>query len=234
MGNNNDGRMLDNFEKASQEFFKESWELLWTTIGVVSLLVITAFGIYFSQVALAFVVGAVGVMIYFTYAASFSISALEVAGIKLLGNKGRSTSISESNQAEHKVATWFTYGLFMFDIITNWIGLYVTAIALSAKITFGAWVVIIFFGSLMAISEILVGWMIRAFATAYVSFLQAKKKFDAYKNSMERDINKDRQEPTYQYNYEEKQPHQNQNQPKNEEIPDFIRNMQENRMSRRH
>jgi hypothetical protein len=99
-----DSRLTDNFEKASQEYFKETWEFAWTLIGTVALLVLTGFGIYFSKVALAAVIGDVGIMMYFTWCASFAISALEVAGIKLLGDKTRSASISQSNRAEHGVA----------------------------------------------------------------------------------------------------------------------------------
>lgn len=192
-----ENRITDNFEKASQEFFKETWEFSWTLIGALSMLVLTGFGVYFSQVALSEVIGQAGLMLYFTWCASIAISALEVAGIKLLGDKNRSQSISTSNKAEHGVAKWFTYGLFSFDIFTNWTGLYITAQKLMVvvegeipkTIGLGGWIVIVFFGSLMAISEILVGWMIRAVATSYVSFLQARKKFETYKEAMEKNNN---------------------------------------------
>ena len=184
-------RVTDSFEKASQEFFKETWEFAWTLIGVVVLLVLVGFGIYFSQVAIAAVIGAAGIMLYFTWSASIAISALEVAGIKLLGDRNRSMNIAASNRAEHGVSKWFTYLLFVFDIITNWSGLFITATGMlggGEKILFGGWVVIIFFGALMAISEILVGWMIRAVATSYVSFLQAKQKYEHYRDVMERSV----------------------------------------------
>jgi len=181
-----DDRLVNSFEKASQEYFKETWEFAWTLAGVATLLVMVGFGIYFSQVALAFIIGGTGLMLYFTWCASIAISALEVGGIKLLGNTGRSMSIEVSNRAEHQLAYYFTIGLFIFDIFTNWMGLYVlaTEVAGGVKPGIGGWIVIVFFGSLMAISEILVGWMIRATATSYTSYIQAKQKYGIYKASL--------------------------------------------------
>lgn len=186
-------RLLSSFEKASQELFKETWEFGWSVVGVIALLVLVGFGIYFSQIAIASVIGGAGLMLYFTWAAAISISALEVGGIKLLGDKTRSEAIKASNVAEHKISKWFTYGLFVFDIITNWAGLYITAIekiadGATTTLGIGGYVLIGFFGALMAISEILVGWMIRSVATSYVSFRKARQKFESYKSAMERDV----------------------------------------------
>jgi hypothetical protein len=182
-----DKRLLGSFEKASQEYFKESWEFGWTLIGVVVLLALVVFGIYFSQVAIAEVIGAQGVMLYFGWAAAISVSALEVAGIKLLGDRSRSQAIKTSNALEHKVAFWFTVLLFIFDILTNFYGLYLVAAKVTPQqaIPFLGYIVIVFFGALMAISEILVGWMFRAIATSYVSYKQAKQKYDAYKEKVD-------------------------------------------------
>ena len=171
-------RLLNSYTKASQEYFKEKFEYFSTLIGIVMLLAMTGFGIYLSQVAISTVVGAEGVMFYFSWAASISMSPLEIAGIKLLGNLKRSVAIQSSNFLEHTIATWVTYGLFGFDIFTNWWGLYIVALAVIAKtvsnpswksIGFGGWLIIICFGALMAVSEVLVGWMIRANATALIS-----------------------------------------------------------------
>ena len=190
-----DNRLTNSFEKASQEYFKESWEFGWTAIGVVMLLVLVLFGIYFSQVAIASWIGVTGLMLYFTWAAAISISALEVSGIKLLGDKIRSIAISSSNKAEHTISKWFTYLLFLFDIFTNWTGLYLTVVEVMKNSTparttidMGGWIIILFFGALMAISEILVGWTIRAVATSYTSFLQAKQKYDCYKLAVEKNV----------------------------------------------
>jgi hypothetical protein len=190
MGNNDVSQRM--FERAGQEFFKETWELIWSMGGVIVCLVLVFSGIYFSEIALAKFFGEVGFALYFAWACSISISALEVAGIKLLGNKERSGEIKSQNSLEHKIVKYFTYALFGFDILTNWYGLYLSAVSVSGKTTipFMAWAFIVFFGSVMAISEILVSWMLRATAVSYAGWRHSKVKYDACKQYLEKDAEK--------------------------------------------
>jgi ABC-type multidrug transport system fused ATPase/permease subunit len=185
--NGNEDRLINTFEKSAQEYFKEVWEYAWTWIGVVVLFAMVLFGVYFSQFAISKIIGATGEMMLFGWAAAISISALEVAGIKLLGNKDRSNAIKASNAGEHKIAYWGTIVLFGFDIFTNLYGLWLYARPFfkSEFLSFGAWVVILFFGSVMAVSEIFVGWMFRAIATSYTALRRAKQKYDAYKKNVD-------------------------------------------------
>lgn len=194
MADEND-RLTNSFEKASQEYFKETWEFSWNIIGLIVLITLVGFGIYFSQIAISDKIGSAGLTLYFTWACAIAISPLEVAGVKLLGNKSRSNSIKESNKLEYNIASLFTKGLFAFDTITNVSGLFITALVYLQKtdpnaknIDFWAWILIVFFGFLMAISEILVGWMFRSLATSYVAFIKAKQKYDVFKVALEREI----------------------------------------------
>jgi glucan phosphoethanolaminetransferase (alkaline phosphatase superfamily) len=197
--NTDDDRLINTFEKAAQEYFKEIWEYFWTWVGVVVLFAMVLFGVYFSQYAISKIIGATGEMLYFGWIASISISALEVAGIKLLGNRDRSNAIRASNAGEHKIMFWGTVILFGFDIFTNWYGLWLYARPFfnSGLLSIGAWLVILFFGSVMAVSEIFVGWMFRAIATSYVAVRRAKQKYSAYKRTVDKNTAKECGDDTY-------------------------------------
>jgi len=97
------------FEKASQELFKEGWELSMFCVGLVVSLFLVVFGIYYSQLALALLFGVAGINFYFNYSVSVLVSALEVAMIKLFGNKERAGLIKVESGIEYnivKIATW--------------------------------------------------------------------------------------------------------------------------------
>jgi hypothetical protein len=187
MGNDNKDVSQRMYEKAGQLYFKESWELFWSLLGVGVALLLVFGGIYFSEIAIAKVFGEQWFTVYFDWGCSIIISCLEVAGIKLLGNKIRSSDIKEGNVLEHNIARIGTYVLFGFDILTNWYGLYITAAAIGTKMNIVALGFIGFFGALMAVSEIFVGWMLRAVAVSYAGWSYAKAKYVACKEYLEKE-----------------------------------------------
>ena len=181
------------FEKASQELFKESWELGMFSIGLVVSLFLVFSGIYYSQLALALLFGVVGITYYFNYAVSILISALEVAMIKLFGNKERSGLIKSESRIEHGIVGVSTWVLFAFDYITNFTGLLITAkLALkpNQEIEFLGYVLILICSGLMAFSEIFAGWMMRGIGTSFISWKYAKSKFDSYQKQLNVNSNK--------------------------------------------
>jgi fatty acid desaturase len=180
------------FEKASQELFKESWELGMFCIGLVVSLFLVFSGIYYSQLALALLFGIVGITYYFNYAVAILVSALEVAMIKLFGNKERSGLIKSESGIEHKIVSVSTWVLFIFDYITNFTGLLITAkLALKPgeNIEFLGYVLILICSGLMAFSEVFAGWMMRGIGTSFISWKYAKSKFDLYQKQLDRNIN---------------------------------------------
>ena len=191
-----DDRILSSFERCAQEYHKELTDYLYLTAAVGAAIVCVFFGVYFSQFAISQAIGATNAMQVFGWAAAILISGLEVGGVKLLGNKTRSDGIKMSNRLEHTIAYWATIGLFAFDVLTNLTGMFwfaleknhITSIPISS---IGTWVIIISFGILLGISELLVGWAIRGRATAYVSYRQAKVKYDVYKEKLEESIAND-------------------------------------------
>ena len=192
-----DERLQAQFEKSAQEYYKELWEYIWGNVGTVVLLFLVGFGIYFSKVALNKWFGTGDLEEVFAWAVSIGISAIEVAGIKLLGNKIRSKMILENNKLEHKTVTIFSYCLYVFDFCTNFYGLWITATAVALLdkremnfLSIGT-VFIIGLSALMTFSEILVGWMLRHVATGYVGYFSAKVKYDMYKEKVEKESVRD-------------------------------------------
>ena len=185
MGNNDVSQRM--FEKSSQQYFKETWELFWSILGVGVALLLVFGGIYFSEIAIARIFGEKGFTLYFDWGCSIIISCLEVAGIKLLGNADRSRDIKSENALEHKLVNIGTYLLFGFDILTNWYGLAISAIAIGTKLTVIPICFVGFFGGLMAVSEIFVGWMIRASSVSYAGWSYARTKYVACKEYLEKE-----------------------------------------------
>ena len=182
-----DDRTLDSYEKAVQEYSKERADYLWLLfLGVGGGVALVGFGIYFSQLAISMAFGATGVMQAFGWSASSFVSAFEVAVIKIFGKNARAEGFKLSNLLEHKVALSAGIAFFTFDIFTNWFGLYDYALAMKHATTLPffdnilTYILILFLGFLMGISEILVGIAIRSAAIAYVGKRLAKIKVDAY------------------------------------------------------
>lgn len=176
------------FEKASQELFKESWELGVFCIGLIVSIFLVFSGVYYSQVALALLFGVVGITYYFNYAVAILVSALEVAMIKLFGNKERSGLIKSESAIEHRIVSISTWVLFIFDYITNFTGLLITAkltLKLNEGIDFSGYILIAICSGLMAFSEVFAGWMMRGIGTSYISWKYAKSKFDAYQEKLD-------------------------------------------------
>jgi hypothetical protein len=205
-----DDRAISQFEKSAQEYYKESWEYFWAGAGVVVMLILVGCGIYFSKIAFSYWFGSTpgSVEDIFAWAASIAISCIEIAAIKLLGNKIRSAMIRENNKLEHKMVTYFVWGLFLFDIWTNIYGLWLTANKIHPDIQIFSIGTLLILGlaSLMACSEIFVGWMLRAVAVGYVGWMSAKTKYDAYKQKVEADaqenINREMKTSSFQ-NYQD-------------------------------
>jgi len=213
-------RTTQMFERAAQEFYKNYWEYGWSLIGVGVMLALVFCGIYFSEVAFAYWFGPGQIETIFAWAASIAISAIEVSAIKLLGNKDRSRQIKEDNKGEHKIVTYFTYGLFTFDVGTNLYGLWLTAIVLHPDMQFlsPGTVLIVGLAAIMATSEIFVGWLLRAVAVGYVGWISAKTKYDIFKDRLEKEVeNSTRSNLSGNGNNNQKQnnqPQQNHNQNK--------------------
>lgn len=180
-----DGRFMLGFEKSSQELLKESWELFWCVAGTITLFFLVCFGIYFSSIAISSLIGNTPEMKVFSYSVSIAISALEVAAVKIFGNKARAEIIKLVSSKEYRIVGIGTFLLFVFDVITNWSGLYLIAFLINKKLplNFTQWVLIIMMGLVMAFSEIFVGFMLRATGTAYAGYIQARKKYDGYMKS---------------------------------------------------
>jgi len=202
------------FEKSAQELFKETWELFWSITGVIGFLLLVFGGIYFSQIAISFVIGTAGFLYYFSWALSVTVSALEVSAIKIFGNKERSLLIKSESSSEHNIVLYGTWALFVFDIITNISGLY-----LSAQLVRGAegvhisdWIIIIMSSFIMAFAEVGVGWMMRSVGTSYVSWKYAKSKFKSYSKQLDVVSNSSATRDIYSENYQKPQSHNNRRQ----------------------
>jgi hypothetical protein len=182
-----DDRTMAMFEKSTQNYFKEAWEYIWSLVGSIGVFILVGAGIYFSQVAFAYWLGKSELMIAVSYGLSVAISALETAGIKLLGNKVRSSDIKYANALEHRVMLIFTAALFFFDILSNIFGVYVTIEANLGKVTFVGWLIVLGMSTLMGGSELMVGWMLRSLAVSYTGFISAKKLFDKFQAQLDKE-----------------------------------------------
>jgi hypothetical protein len=181
--------LVNTYEKSAQEYFKESMEYGSLIVGCIFSIIAVLFGIYFSQIAISNVVGTIGVMLVFSWCLSIVISPLEIAAVKLLGNKERAKGIAYSNKGEYIIVLVLTVILFTFDIITNWIGLGSTAVQRASfqgqAVGVGGWAIIVLLGTIMAVSEVIAGWMFRAVAVSYVSYKRAKQKYNTYKRELD-------------------------------------------------
>lgn len=205
-----DNRIRKLFEKAAQELFKEGWELFWSVAGLLACIGMVCGGIFYSQMAIVLIIGTEAYGKYFSWALAIGISSLEVAGVKLFGNKERSAVIAETNKAEHKIIYWATIVLFIFDVGSTIFGLYLAAnkVAETNGTFLGlvGWTIIIMSGIVMGIAEIFTGWMLRAIGTAYVSYKYAKNQYDAYNNNLSmanksgRVYDDTQSKPPFQYN----------------------------------
>ena len=181
-------REMRMFEKATQTYFKEMWEFVWAIIGGVGVFVLVCGGIYFSQVAFAYWLGSSNeFVIAFCYAIAVVISALETSGVKLLGNKLRSADIKSANKLEHSVMFWFTLTLFVFDVVSNASGLYVTIEENLKTVSLMSWVFIVGMSCLLGGSELMVGWQLRSMAVSYTGFISAKKIYDKFQLKLEQE-----------------------------------------------
>ena len=185
MGNNNVSKLI--FQKAAQEYFSGSFKLYSSVIGVIVFLCLVIGGIYFSKVALTAVFGEVGVGLYIAWAISISLSPLEVAGTTLFADKETSSNIKATSRVEHDIAKWLTVAMFSFDIVTNWAGFYIFAVAISNPVSFLGWLFIIVFGAFTAVSEIFVMWTLRSAAVNYVNWKYAKATYDSAMKDLERE-----------------------------------------------
>ena len=181
-------REMRMFEKATQTYFKELWEFVWAIVGGLGVFILVCGGIYFSQIAFSYWLGSSNeFVIAFCYAIAVVISALETSGVKLLGNKIRSTDIKLSNKLEHSVMFWFTLILFVFDIVSNASGLYVTIENNLGSVSLMSWVFIAGMSALMGGSELMVGWQLRSLAVSYTGFISAKRTYDAFQSKLEKE-----------------------------------------------
>lgn len=178
-------REMEQFEKATQDYYKEFWEYIWAWVGTLASFSVVAGGIYFSQLAFSSFLGNSDAMVVLSCGIALMISGLEVAGITLLGNKTRSVNIRNSNNLEHKIMTYFTWGLFSFDILSNFYGLYITVFDFVGKVNLLAWVFIVLLSALMGGGEIIVGWMIRGLAVHRAQFHAAKTLYDKFNRKIE-------------------------------------------------
>jgi hypothetical protein len=190
MGNNNgsgnSGDIQRLFEKAARDYYKELGDYYWLIAGVIAGIVCVLGGVYLSQYAISNVIGAVGFMLIAGWAIAIIISSLEVAGVKLLGNKSRSDEIKSSNKLEHTIALVLTVILFAFDVFTNGLGAYIFTVAHVGKVEGWSWLIIVLIAVLFGVSELIVGWLLRSVATAYITFRYAKQKYDCFKEKFDK------------------------------------------------
>ncbi len=169
------------FEKATARYYKQLWQFRWSQIGMLGTMVMVLGGIYFSQVAFAYFLGNNDILVIaFSYGVATVISAVEVAGVEIIGNKKRMLSIKVENKIEHDVMYYITYSLFAFDIFSNGSGLYLTILKARGEVANEAWFIIIGLSVLLGISEMLVGWMMRIMGTCKVNYLDAMSVYNKF------------------------------------------------------
>ena len=185
-----DERDIIQFERSAQTYFVEGWKYFWAILGTIGVFTLVFSGIYFSRIAFAHYLGDSQEMTILTWGASIAISALEVGGVTLLGNKIRSNEIRRENRLEHTWMSWFTYTLFGFDIISNAFGLWIVIYAFLNSVPLEAYLLIGGLSILMGGSELMVGWMLRSLAVSYAAFIRAKDVFTAYQRKREKELEK--------------------------------------------
>ena len=185
-----DERDAIQFERSAQTYFMEGWKYFWAIFGTAGVFTLVFSGIYFSQIAFAYYLGTSQAMTVLTWGAAAAISALEVGGVTLLGNKTRSNEIRRENRLEHTWMSWFTYTLFGFDIISNAYGLYIVIYEFMKNVPLEAYLLIFGLSILMGGSELMVGWMLRSLAVSYAAFSRAKDVFTAYQRKREKELEK--------------------------------------------
>jgi len=189
MGNNNANNELFQrlYKKVSGDYHKEMFDYYMLLAGVVGTIACVASGIFFSQYAISNVLGATGWALAIGWGVALAISSLEIAGVKLLGNKDTSNDIRDSNRFEHKIATYSTWGLFLFDVVSNIFGSYAFAIANNiGKITTPAYVIITLVACFLGISELVAGWLLRGLGVSKVKYDCAKEKYFIYKEKFDK------------------------------------------------
>lgn len=182
-----DARGQAALEKVTQTYFKEMADWVWAIVGVTFTLSAVIGGIYFSQVSFSYFLGNDNqLMIAISYGLAVMISALEVVGLKLLDNRGRSLDIKNNSKTEYNVMNFVTRALFVFDILSNIYGVYTTVYAIWGKVTISAWVFIIIISALMGLSEVIFGWILRGLAVSYVQYNIAKRNYDDFQERLEK------------------------------------------------
>lgn len=171
-------------EQAQRQYNASLWKYISAVGGILAFIAMVCSGIYFSQIALAKVIGDNA-----SWALAISISCLELAATTLIGDKLRRTLLQKEDALEFRVATGFTGAAFVFDICTNFVGLSMTATALGRHIDttdFFALGVVMVTAFLFGVSEIFVSWFLKALGTAQVEFKRSGKRLESIEEALER------------------------------------------------
>jgi hypothetical protein len=185
MGNNNIGNTQAIYEKASQEMYRYGWLIFYGIIALVVGLGLVGAGIYYSQIAMAAVMGNAGINGSITWAVAIFVSAAEVFGLSLFFS-GTSISdvIKEASRGEHAIGFWGTLGCFLYDFVTNVAGTYIVCLALNGQVGW-QWIVIIPISLLFTFAEVFVGLAFRSIGLNVARFVPSIAKVKVLKERLE-------------------------------------------------
>ena len=182
-GNNFD---VDDFENINQSLFTQGFRFFLAIAGSIGVIGLVFAGIHFSQVIFSYLMGSDEMAMYISYALSIVISAFELAGVTLFGgNKNRDLAIKFNNRLEYTLAKYFTIGIFIFDVLSNFFGLYMNMQTNKLEITVPRIILLICVSIVFGGSEVLASFMFRFLAVSYTGWIVAKKKSDAYHDKLD-------------------------------------------------
>ena len=194
MGNNNGnnhGSTQGLYEKASQEMCRYGWLIFYAIVALLAGAALVFAGIYYSQIAMARVMGDTGVNRIITWSVAIFVSAAEVFGLSLFfSGTSISNVIKEASTGEHAIGFWGTIGCFLYDFVTNVVGMYVTCLALVGSVTW-QWLIIIPLSLLFSFAEVFVGLAFRALGLNFARFVPAKAKVEVLRERMEQDATRE-------------------------------------------
>ena len=185
MGNNgNLGSTQAIYEKSSQEMYRYGWLIFYSIVALLVGLGLVGAGIYYSQIAMAKVMGNTGINGSITWAVAIFVSAAEVFGLSLFfSGASISNVIKEASSGEHRIGMIGTLGCFIYDGITNIAGTYISCLALNGSVTW-QWLIIIPISLLFTFSEVFVGLAFRAMGLNFARFVPSIAKVKVLKERL--------------------------------------------------
>ena len=177
------------YEAIIQELLTEGMRLFSAGAGLIVDLCLVGFGIYFSQYAFSMFFGNSDLMFWFTLTVSIMISVMKTTLSTTYSNELRAITMKENNRLVFSISSVFTFFLFVFDIVSNVYGLFLTAKEfLGTTPPLVGWILIIFLSFFTVFSEVIAIWIILNFASNFAGWKSALKKWEAIEKAKDNEI----------------------------------------------